>query len=338
MALTAAQMGVWTLDLATERIEWSPEVYRIVNLDEFDGRLETWSRLVHPDDWPQLKSRFDEALKYRMPFSAEFRIIRPGGDIRWLANVAQLECDASGKPLCVVGTVQDITNRKRSEWALTAYNQILELIAAGADLHRILGEVVGLVEEQLPGSLCSVLIVDKAAGRLRFGAGQSFPTEYNRAVDGVPIAAKAGSCGTAAYRKSTVIVTDIATDPLWDDYRDLALRNGLRSCVSVPILSSGNVPGFEKGEVIGTFALYNRAPGDFDHLTYAILTGAEELVRRAVQAEHVGDFTAAGESAPIIEATHLAGVAIERDYAGHAIARANSGFKLCLTRPRQPST
>ncbi len=64
---------------------------------------------MHPDDWPQLKSRFDEALQRRMPFSAEFRIIRPGGDIRWLANVAQLECDASGKPLCVVGTVQDIT-------------------------------------------------------------------------------------------------------------------------------------------------------------------------------------------------------------------------------------
>ncbi len=79
--------------------------------------------------------------------------------------------------------------------------------------------------------------------------------------------------------------------------------------------------------MIGTFALYNRAPGDFDHLTFAILTGAEELVRRAVQAERVGDFTTAGESAPIIEATHLAGVAIERDHAGHAIRESEQRFQ-----------
>jgi two-component system cell cycle sensor histidine kinase/response regulator CckA len=325
LALSAAHMGVWTLDLATERIEWSPEVYRIVGVADFDGTFEAWTRLVHPDDLPGMQVRFNEAVERRMPFTGEFRIVRPCGDLRWLANVAQVECDTSGRPVCVVGTVQDITARKRSEWALTAYNQILELIAAGADLHGILNEVVGLVEEQLPGSLCSVLIVDKAAGRLRFGAGRSLPAEYNRLVDGVPIAAKAGSCGTAAFRKATVTVTDIATDPLWDDYRALALRHGLRSCVSVPILSSGNVPGFEKGEVIGTFALYNRTSGDFDRLTYAILTGAEELVRRAVQSGTGlgGDL----ESASIIEAAHLAGVAIERDHAGYAIRESEERFR-----------
>ena len=325
LALSAAHMGVWTLNLATERIDWSPEVYRIVGASEFDGTLETWSRFLHPDDAPGIRARFNEAVERRMPFTGEFRIVRPCGDVRWLANVAQVECDTSGRPVCVVGTVQDITARKRSEWALTAYNQILELIAAGADLRGILNEVVGLVEEQLPGSLCSVLIVDKAAGRLRFGAGRSLPADYNKAVDGVPIAAKAESCGTAAFRKATVTVTDIATDPLWDDYRALALGHGLRSCVSVPILSSGNVPGFEKGEVIGTFALYNRTPGDFDRLTYAILTGAEELVRRAVQSG-TGAGTE-GESASIIEATHLAGVAIERDHAGHALRESEERFR-----------
>ena len=325
LALSAAHMGVWTLDLATGRIEWSPEVYRIVGVPEFDGTLETWNRLVHPDDLPRMCVNFDEAVKRRMPFSHEFRIIRRGGEIRWLANVAQVECDPSGKAVCVVGTVQDVTARKRSEWALTAYNQILELIAAGADLHKILNEVVGLVEEQLHGSLCSVLIVDKAAGLLRFGAGRSLPAEYNKAVDGVPVGPKAGSCGTAAFRKATVTVTDIATDPLWDDYRALALGHGLRSCVSVPILSSGNVPGFDKGEVIGTFALYNRTPGDFDRLTYAILTGAEELVRRAVQS---GTGPASEvESVSIIEATHLAGVAIERDHAEHAIRESEERFR-----------
>ncbi len=325
LALAAAHMGVWTIDLATGKIDWSPEVYRIVGVADFDGTFEAWTRLLHPDDLPGMQARFNEALERRMPFTGEFRVVRPGGEVRWLANVAQVECSAAGDVVSVLGTVQDITARKRSEWALTAYNQILELIAVGADLHRILGEVVGLVEEQLPGSLCSVLIVDKAAGRLRFGAGRSLPAEYNRAVDGVPVGPKAGSCGTAAFRRATVTVTDIATDPLWDDYRGLALAHGLRSCVSVPILSSGNVPGFEKGEAIGTFALYNRAPGDFDRLTYAILTGAEELVRRAVQVG-VGAVSD-GDSARVIEATHLAGVAIERDYAGQVIRESEERFR-----------
>ncbi|VTT99254.1 multi-sensor hybrid histidine kinase : Multi-sensor hybrid histidine kinase OS=Chthoniobacter flavus Ellin428 GN=CfE428DRAFT_3487 PE=4 SV=1: PAS: PAS_4: PAS_3: GAF: PAS_4: PAS_3: HisKA: HATPase_c: Response_reg [Gemmataceae bacterium] len=328
LALAAGHMGVWTLDLARGRIDWSAEVHNIVGVDEFDGRLESWIRLVHPDDLGGMQAQFNEALERRMPFTGEFRIVQPAGDIRWLANVAHIECDRSGRAVSVVGTVQDITARKRSEWALTAYNQILELIAAGADLHKILDEVVRLVEEQLSGSLCSILILDKEARCLRVGAGRSLPPEYNRAVDGVPVAAKSGSCGTAAFRRQTVTVTDIATDPLWDDYRESALRHGLRSCVSVPILSSGNVPGFEKGEAIGTFALYNRTPGDFDRLTYAILSGAEELVRRAVQAGQ-GAGTEP-ESARVIEAAHLAGVAIERDQVGHAVRESEERFRAVI--------
>ncbi len=327
LALSAAHMGVWMLDMTTTRIDWSPEVYKIVGVAEFEGTLEAWTRLVHPDDLPGMQARFNEALERRMPFAGEFRVIRPAGEIRWLANVCHFECAPSGEVVSVIGTVQDITTRKRSELALTAYNQILELIAAGAKLQQILEEVVRLVEEQLSGSLCSVLILDKATGRLRSGAGQSLPAEYNRAVDGVPVGPKSGSCGTAAFRKATVTVTDIATDPLWENYRELALRHGLRSCVSVPILSSGNVPGHDKGDVIGTFALYNRTPGDFDRLTYAILTGAEELVRRAVragQAENIGDVS---ESTRIIEAAYLAGVAIEREHAGNAIRESEERFR-----------
>ncbi len=141
LALTAAHMGVWTIDLATGTIDWSAEVYKIAGVSEFDGRLESWNRLVHPDDLPQMQLQFEEALDRRMPFIGEFRIVRPGGEVRWLANVAHVECDPTGRPVSVVGTVQDITVRKRSEWALKGYNQILELIAAGADLHKILVEL-----------------------------------------------------------------------------------------------------------------------------------------------------------------------------------------------------
>lgn len=63
----------------------------------------------------------------------------------------------------------------------------------------------------------------------------------------------AGSCGTAAYRREAVIVEDIARDPLWEDYREIALRNGLRACWSTPIFE-------EQQNLLGTFALYFQSP------------------------------------------------------------------------------
>ena len=328
MALTAAHMGVWTVELAQMRIHLSTELNSIFGITTFDGTPAAWFRMMHPNDRPAMQAQFVEAIERRMPFAGEFRILRPDRGIRWLANVAQVECAPLGEVVAVVGTIQDITARKRSEWALTAYNHVLELIAAGAELRMILEEVVRLVEEQLPGSLCSVLIVDRATNRLRFGAGPSLPAEYNHAVDGVPIGPKAGSCGTAAFRRDTVTVTDIATDPLWDDYRDLALSHDLRSCVSVPILSSGNVPGQEKGAAIGTFALYNRTAGRFDRVTYAILSGAEQLVRQAVGSPSTGP--GALEAAPLVEAARLAGVAIERQQAEQAVRESEVRFRAVL--------
>src|SRR5207244_5457525 len=89
-----------------------------------------------------------------------------------------------------------------------------------------------LVEELASGSLSSILLVDPSANRLRHGAAPSLPGPYNEAIDGVAIGPFAGSCGTAAYRAEPVIVSDINTDPLWADYRDVALAHGLRACWS----------------------------------------------------------------------------------------------------------
>ena len=107
------------------------------------------------------------------------------------------------------------------------------------------------IEYQSKDMLCSVLLLDGKT--LRHGAAPSLPDEYNRAIDGVTIGPMVGSCGTAAFTKSQIIVSDIETDPLWADYRDLALRHGLRACWSTPIICN-------KGEVLGTFALYYRNP------------------------------------------------------------------------------
>ncbi len=95
-----------------------------------------------------------------------------------------------------------------------------------------------------------MLLLDAETGRLHHGAAPSLPDAYCRAVDGVAIGPRVGSCGTAAYRREPVIVADISTDPLWADYKDLAARFGLRSCWSTPIMA-------HDGRVLGTFAMYS---------------------------------------------------------------------------------
>jgi PAS domain S-box-containing protein len=130
--------------------------------------------------------------------------------------------------------------------------RILEMIARGDPCALVLDASCRLVEELESGSLSSVLLLD-AGKRLRHGAAPSLPVSYTEAIDGSAIGPSAGSCGTAAYRAEPVIVSDIATDPLWADYRDLALPYGLRACWSRPFLSSD-------GRVLGTFATYYREP------------------------------------------------------------------------------
>src|SRR3989442_5825112 len=95
--------------------------------------------------------------------------------------------------------------------------------------------------------------MDANGKQLRHGGAPNLPKAYTKAIDGAFIGPAVGSCGTAAYRAEQVIVSDIATDPLWADFRDLALAHSLRACWSTPIFSS-------EGKVIGTFAMYYREP------------------------------------------------------------------------------
>ncbi len=130
--------------------------------------------------------------------------------------------------------------------------EILKAVATGSPLSKTMDLLCRRVEEIVPSTLCSVLAVNQN-GRLLHLASPSLPPHYAKAVDGVVIGPTVGSCGTAAYRGEPVEVTDIATDPLWADFRSLALPAGLRACWSSPINSSN-------GRVIGTFAFYYRTP------------------------------------------------------------------------------
>ncbi len=136
---------------------------------------------------------------------------------------------------------------------LIGQRKLLELIASDAALAESLEAIARLVEGQAPEMLCSIQLIDASGSRLLGTATSSLPAEYSVSIDGLPIGPGAGSCGTAAWRKEPVIVEDIATDPLWNDYRETALRHGLRACWSHPIIA-------HDGKLLGTLAMYYRQP------------------------------------------------------------------------------
>jgi|GEM_PF-2092934 len=151
-----------------------------------------------------------------------------------------------------VGILRDVTERAQAEALQDGQKRILEMIATDAPLEDVLTSLVRLIESQSVGMLSSVLLLDDDGVHMRHGAAPSLPEAYWKAVDGASIGPRAGSCGTAMYRRKPVIVTDILRDLLWADYPDLAdLAAPLRACWSTPIIS-------HRGAVLGSFAMYYR--------------------------------------------------------------------------------
>ena len=171
---------------------------------------------------------------------------------RWHSVAAQRRRDPVSGADVILLEAQDITAAVQAEQQARTEKQLLEMISAGERLPRILDTLVRGVEALRPDLLCSVLLLDDQA-HLHTAAAPSLPAAYTAGIEGMPIGPCAGSCGTAAWRAETVVASDIALDPLWIQYRELALRHGLHACWSVCITASS-------GKVLGTFAAYYRSP------------------------------------------------------------------------------
>ena len=163
---------------------------------------------------------------------------------------------SNGDLLGGVIVCRDITQIKEEEFFRAEQSRVLEMIAADAPLTDVLTSLVLLMEGQAEGLRCSILLLNRDGKHVRHGAAPNLPELYVKEVDGAAIGPRNGSCGTAMYTRRPVIVTDVMTDPLWSDYRELAQICGLRACWSTPILSA-------RGDVLGSFAMYreeNRGP------------------------------------------------------------------------------
>jgi PAS domain S-box-containing protein len=213
----------------------------------------------------------------------------------WLVAKFPVRLDNHTSPL-LGGVAIDVTERTRAVDLLEAEKRILEAIAQGNSLADVLDLVARQVETLTEGMQCSILLADDDGLHLRHGVAPSLPDSYNRLVDGLAIGPSVGSCGTAAHRKERVIVSDIATDPLWKDYRAIARQYGLGACWSTPIMSAS-------GALLGTFALYYGSPRQ-------PMPSELSLIERV---------------------THLVQIAIERHRSESALARLTRRLELIVT-------
>ncbi|MDR9405246.1 MAG: PAS domain S-box protein, partial [Halothece sp. Uz-M2-17] len=146
--------------------------------------------------------------------------------------------------------VSDINDRAWNQLQLKEQTVILEAIATHQPLSKILKQLIRTVETLIPNRIGSFLLYNPKDNCLGSGEAINLPQEYLEALEGLPLGPNVGCCGTAAYRKEPVIVSNIATDPLWEEFRDLALSFNLQAAWSYPIFG-------ENGALLGTFCCYS---------------------------------------------------------------------------------
>jgi diguanylate cyclase (GGDEF)-like protein/PAS domain S-box-containing protein len=280
LAMRGANDGLWDWNLETDQVYYSPRWKNMLGYEEneLENKLETWARLVHADDKDSVLKKVQDYLEGRInAFEVEMRMRHKNGrEVFILSRAFLVTRKSDGKPIRLVGTHVDITERKKSEAFVSQNNKILEMIAIGHAASDIYDAIALMYEARHPGLRCSML--ELSNNRLLHCGAPSLPKEYCNAVHGLENGPSVGSCGTSTYTGKRVLVENIATDPKWEKIKHLALPHGMRCCWSEPILDSS-------GQVLGAFGMYFNHP--------ALPTDAE-----------LND---------LISAARLAGIVMERD-------------------------
>ena len=265
----------------------SPSFLRLTGYTAEELAANDFRSRIHPDDL-SIAERMREANLRGENTCFEWRCRCRDGSYLWFETTGNPIQAADGRVEKIACCSRDITVRKRLEEFNSNRNRVLQQLARGAPVGKMLETLVQAVETHVPEMVCSILLLDRANNCLRIGSAPSLPDFYNDAIDGIDIGPTVGSCGAAASMGCPVFVRDVSTHPNWTAFREVAAQAGLSACWSIPIHSSG-------GEVLGTLAIYYGTPR---------LPNADE--RKLID-----------------EVAHLAGIAIERAQVVEELRQAN---------------
>src|SRR6266851_2865169 len=237
-----------------------------------------WAAALHTEDRDRLMDFWRHLLDSGKGGEMEARLRRYDGEYRWFLFRAEPVRDNHGNIFKWYGANTDIEDRKRAEALLAAEKRTLVMIASGACLADILERLCETIDAQASNIKSAVMLMDADCMHLRHAAGPRVPKGWIDAVTPLKIGPAIGSCGSAAFLKQRVIVSDIATDPLWVDYRDVALSYGLRAAWSQPLLSKNQ-------HVLGTFGMYYTEPHTPSETDLRLIEGAGHIAVIAIEGE-----------------------------------------------------
>jgi PAS domain S-box-containing protein len=237
-----------------------------------------WTIALHPEDRGRLMDYWRRLLASGEAGEIEARLRRYDGEYRWFLFRAEPARDNRGDIFKWYGANTDIEDRKRAEALLATEIRTLEMIATGAGLTDILENLCETIDAQADNITSAVMLMDADGMRLWPAASPRLPKAWIEAMSPLEIGPDIGSCGSAAFLKQRVIVSDIATDPSWIDYRDVALGYGLRAAWSQPLLSKDQ-------QVLGTFGMYYTEPRTPSETDLRLIEGASHIAVIAIEGE-----------------------------------------------------
>jgi PAS domain S-box-containing protein len=171
LAAESTGVGAYDFDLLSRKTVWSPQLRRILGVTEdAEGSEDLLARLVHPDDRERLAQDVGRACepsgKSRHEF--EFRIVRPDGEVRWLHDTGQVLFEGEGRrPVRIIGAVQDITERKKTEQRLAVARAVTHVLAVAGSVAEAAPAVLGAIATELGVEVCNLWLPDEGGGVLR---------------------------------------------------------------------------------------------------------------------------------------------------------------------------
>ena len=264
IALSHAMPGIARLDAEGTYVHVNAHYAEMLGYRPDDLVGASFSESIHPADMPAAM-RVYEQMQTTGKSEAEIRGVRKDRSFFWkhvlLVRIAPANTPNAGHH-CFM---RDITSRKLNELLLEGQKAVLETIASGAPCRETLASIARFIETHAPDARASIMLVTEDGRHLQSAASPSLPAAFLKLIDHFPIGPGSGACGTAAFSRQRVTITDVRTDEKTALVKESAPALGLYACTSTPVLGGD-------GSVLGTLALYyatprGPAPGE-EHLVH----------------------------------------------------------------------
>jgi len=262
-----AHFGSWELDVASGKLKWSAEIYRIFELDPLETVVDYDAFLsrIHPADRLAVDHLYAESVRKHEPYEIVHRLLMPDGRIKFVRESGRTHYAEDGTPLRSVGTVQDVTAQHAAETRVRKANRLLSTIAETnammvreSDRSRVMVELCRILVERGEYPMVWIGLADWESGDLRpaasAGRADAYLGKINVRCDDTP--AGRGPLGVAARTGEPVVVNDTEVEPIFMPWRVAAREMGFRSVLALPL--------FVGDEVIGTIGVYAETPGAFE--------------------------------------------------------------------------